>query len=148
MLYVHCTNLQNYSDKDFDSAWYKIMRSLSANEFETFWNEFTTKYSSGRTRQNMMHLRNEWLREGQKECLVEAQPNKYLHLGIGVTYRAEDAYAYNKSYFNSKKIKVDVCSSQMNMQAAVNNQIDAVANRNALRRDRVFLDIDRQVFLR
>jgi hypothetical protein len=51
-----------------------------------------------KTQQCVSYLQNEWLKEGQRERLVEAWTNQYLHFGIRVTSRAEGAHAYIKRY--------------------------------------------------
>ena len=57
----------------------------------------------------MTYLQNEWLKPGQRERLVEAWTNQYLHFGVRVTSRAEGAHA--KRYLGGKKSKGDLYSS-------------------------------------
>jgi hypothetical protein len=67
------------------------------------------------------YLRNEWLKPGQSEHLVEAWTSQYLHFGIRVTSRVEGAHAYIKRYLKGKKTKGDLYSSWLLIKATVIN---------------------------
>ena len=94
----------------------------------------------------MTYLQNEWLKLGQKECLVEAWTSQYLHFGIRVTSRTKGAYAYIKRYLGGKKTKGDLYSSWLHIEAAVINQITAVSTRTSILQDRTPLDIDKKLY--
>ena len=94
----------------------------------------------------MTYLQNEWLKEGQRERLIEAWTSQYLHFGIRVTSRVEGAYAYIKRYLGGKKTKGDLYSSWLLIEAAVINQITAVLSRTSLQQDRAPLDIDKKLY--
>jgi hypothetical protein len=92
------------------------------------------------------YLQNEWLKPGQRERLVEAWTNQYLHFGIRVTSRAEGAHAYIKRYLGGKKTKGDLYSSWLLIKAAVINQITAVLSRTTIQQDRTPLNIDKKLY--
>jgi hypothetical protein len=91
-------------------------------------------------------LRNEWLKPGQRERLVEAWTSQYLHFGIRVTSRAEGAHAYIKRYLGGKKSKGDLYSLWLHIEAAVINQITAILTCTSTRRDYMLVNIDKKLY--
>jgi hypothetical protein len=98
------------------------------------------------TQQCVTYLQREWLKEGQRERLVEAWTGQHLHFGIRVTSRAEGAHAYIKRYLGGKKTKGDLYSSWLLIEAAVINQITAVSTRTSIQQDRAPLNIDKKLY--
>jgi hypothetical protein len=81
------------------------------------------------------YLQNEWLKPGQRERLVKAWTNQYLHFRIRVTSRAEGAHAYIKRYLRGKQTKRDFYSLWLLIKAAVINQITAVLSHTIIQQD-------------
>jgi hypothetical protein len=92
------------------------------------------------------YLQNEWLKEGQRECLVEAWTSQYLHFSIRVTLRIEGTHAYIKRYLGGKKTKGDLYSLWLLIEATVINQIITISSRTSLQQDRTPLDIDKKLY--
>jgi hypothetical protein len=130
----------------FEAAWRTIIQACTIEQFDKNWLDFQTIYSAPKTQQCITYLQKEWLKEGQRERLVEAWTNQYLHFGIRVTSRAEGAHAYIKRYLGGKKTKGDLYSSWLLIEAAVINQITAVSSRTSLQQDRTPLDIDKKLY--
>jgi hypothetical protein len=80
----------------------------------------------------MIYLRNEWLKPGQRECLVEAWTSQYLYFGIRVTSCTEGAYTYIKRYLGGKKTKGDLYTSWLLIEVVVINQITVISSRTSL----------------
>ena len=70
------------NQKAFNAAWRSIIQAPTIEQFDKQWLEFETQYLVPQTQQCVIYLQNEWLRPGQKERLVKAQTNQYLHFGI------------------------------------------------------------------
>ncbi|CAG8971729.1 hypothetical protein HYALB_00007209 [Hymenoscyphus albidus] len=142
-----CKNVVGEEDwKAFEAAWRIVIQAQTIEQFDKRWLEFQTQYSNPKTQQCVAYLQNEWLKPGQKERLVEAWTNQYLHFGIRVTSRAEGAHAYIKRYLGGKKTKGDLYSSWLLIEAAVINQITAVSTRISMLQDRAPLDIDKKLY--
>ena len=107
--------------------WRTIIRAQTIEQFDNYWLEFQDSILKPKTQQCVTYLQNEWLKEGQRERLVEAWTSQYLHFGIRVTSRGEGAHAYIKRYLGGKKSKGDLYSSWLHIEAAVINQITAVS---------------------
>ena len=136
-------------DKDwpaFEAAWRTIIQARTIEQFDKHWLNFQTQYSTPKTQQCVIYLQNEWLKPGQRERLVEAWTNQYLHFGIRVTSRAEGAHAYIKRYLGGKKSKGDLYLSWLLIEAAVINQITAVSSRTTIQQDRAPLNIDKKLY--
>ena len=92
------------------------------------------------------YLQNEWLKPGQKERLVAAWTDQYLHFSVRVTSRVEGAHAYVKRYLGGKKSKGDLLTTWLQIEVATINQIIAVSTRTNLQRDRSPIDIDKKLY--
>ena len=68
--------------KAFEAAWRTVIQARTIEQFDKQWLEFETQYLVPQTQQCVIYLQNEWLRPGQKECLVKAWTNQYLHFSI------------------------------------------------------------------
>ncbi|KAF5190520.1 Transposase [Thalictrum thalictroides] len=142
-----CKNIVGQEDwKSFEAAWRTVMQAQTIEQFDRRWLQFQTQYSNPKTQQCVIYLQNEWLKPGQRERLVEAWTNQYLHFGIRVTSRAEGAHAYIKRYLGGKKTKGDLYSSWLHIEAAIINQITAVSTRTSIQQDRAPLDIDKKLY--
>jgi MULE transposase domain len=130
----------------FEAAWRTVIQARTIEQFDKLWLEFKTQYSNLETQQCVTYLQNEWLKEGQRERLVDAWTSQYLHFGVRVTSRAEGAHAYIKRYLGGKKSKGNLYSSWLHIEAAVINQITAVSNRTSIQRDRTPVDIDKKLY--
>ena len=130
----------------FEAAWRRIIQARTIEQFDKHWLNFQTQYSTPKTQQCVTYLQNEWLKPGQRERLVEAWTNQYLHFGIRVTSRAEGAHAYIKRYLGGKKSKGDLYSSWLLIEAAVINQVIAVSTRTTIQQDRAPIDIDKKLY--
>ena len=116
----------------FEATWRTVIQARTIEQFDKHWLEFQTQYSTPKTQQCVIYLQNEQLKPGQRERLVEAWTNQYLHFGTRVTSRVEGAHAYIKRYLGGKKTKGDLYSSWLLIEAAVINQVTAVSTRTAL----------------
>ena len=142
-----CKNIVGHENWPiFQGAWREIIQASTVESFNNLWNAFKEKYSNHETHQYVEYLEKECLKEGQKERLVEAWTGQYLHFRIRVTSRAEAAHAYIKRYLGGKKSRGDLFSSWIHIEAAVVNQVSAVLNRTSIQRDRVPIDIDKNLF--
>jgi hypothetical protein len=130
---ANCKSIVGHDDWEaFEAAWRIVIQARTIQQFDEYWLEFQIKYANYKTQQCVTYLQNEWLKEGQRERLVEAWTNQYLHFGIRVTSRAEGAHAYIKRYLGGKKTKGDLYSSWLLIEAAVINQITAVSSRTTI----------------
>jgi hypothetical protein len=130
----------------FEAAWRTVIQARTIQQFDEYWLEFQAKYANTKTQQCVTYLQNEWLKEGQRERLVEAWTSQFLHFGLRVTSRAEGAHAYIKRYLGGKKTKGDLYSSWLLIEAAVINQITAISSRTSLQQDRAPLNIDKKLY--
>ncbi|KID94857.1 hypothetical protein MAJ_09156, partial [Metarhizium majus ARSEF 297] len=130
----------------FQAAWHAILAAPTIEQFDKLWLEFKTQYSNPKTYKCISYLQKEWLKDGQKERLLAAHTNQYLHFGIRTTSRNEGAHAYIKRYLGGKKSKGDLYSSWLRIEAAVINQIAAVSTRTNTLRDRIPIDIDKKLY--
>lgn len=89
----------------FQAAWHAILAAPTIEQFDKLWLEFKTQYSNPKTYKCISYLQKEWLKDGQKERLLAAHTNQYLHFGIRTTSRNEGAHAYIKRYLGGKKSK-------------------------------------------
>ena len=136
-------------DKDweaFEVAWRTVIQAPTIEQFDQHWLDFQAKYSAPTTQQCVTYLQREWLKEGQRERLVEAWTNQHLHFGIRLTSRAEGARAYIKRYLGGKKTKRDLYSSWLLIEAAIINQITAISTRTSIQQDRAPLNIDKKLY--
>ena len=144
---ANCKSLVGHEEwPAFEAAWRTVIQACTIEQFDKYWLDFQTQYSIPKTQQCITYLRNEWLKPGQRERLIEAWTNQYLHFGIRVTSRAEGAHAYIKQYLGGKKTKGDLYSSWLHIEAAVINQITAVSSRTTIQQDRAPLNIDERLY--
>jgi hypothetical protein len=142
-----CKSIVGHEDwPEFEAAWRTVLQAPIIEQFDKQWLAFQTQYSKPKTQQCVVYLQNEWLKEGQKERLIDAWTNQYLHFGVRVTSRAEGAHAYIKRYLGGKKTKGDLYSSWLRIEAAVINQITAVSTRTSILQDRAPLNIDKKLY--
>ena len=92
------------------------------------------------------YLENGWLKEGQRERLLQAYTNYYLHFGITTTSRVEGAHAYIKRYLGGKKNRGSLLTYWLNIERAVINQLTVVTVRTNQSRDYTPLGLDRRLF--
>jgi hypothetical protein len=136
-------------DKDwevFEVVWRTVIQAPTIEQFDQHWLQFQTQYTTPKTQQCIAYLQKEWLKEGQRERLVKAWTDQYLHFGIRVTSRAEGAHAYIKRYLGGKKTKGDLYSSWLLIEAAIINQITAISTRTSIQQDRAPLNIDKKLY--
>ena len=144
---ANCKSTVGQNDWEaFEAAWRTVIQARTIQQFDEYWLEFQAKYANNKTQQCITYLQNEWLKEGQKERLVEAWTSQVLHFGLRVTSRAEGAHAYIKRYLGGKKTKGDLYSSWLLIEAAVINQITAVSSRTTIQQDRAPLNIDKKLY--
>lgn len=87
---ANCKSIVGQDDWEaFEAAWRTVYQARTIQQFDEHWLEFQAKYSNQKTQQCITYLQNEWLKEGQRERLVEAWTSQYLHFSIRVTSRAE-----------------------------------------------------------
>jgi hypothetical protein len=132
--------------KAFQGAWRTVIQAQTIEKFDELWLEFKTQYSNPKTQQCVTYFQNEWLKEGQRERLVEAWTSQYMHFGVRVTSGGEGAHAYIKRYLGGKESKGDLYSSWLCIEAAVINQITAVSTRASTARDHIPIDIDKNLY--
>ena len=98
-----CKSIVGHKDwPAFEAAWHTVIQAHIIEQFDKYWLDFQTQYSTPKTQQCVTYLQNKWLKPGQRERLVEAWTSQYLHFGIRVTSRAEGAHAYIKRYLGGK----------------------------------------------
>jgi hypothetical protein len=56
----------------FKAAWHTVIQARTIEQFDKHWLDFQAQYSTLKTQQCVTYLQNEWLKEGQRERLVEA----------------------------------------------------------------------------
>lgn len=133
--------------KAFEAAWQSVIQARTVEQFDSSWLEFKTKYSlNPETQYCVTYLQNEWLKPGQKERLVEAWTNQYLHFGIQVTSCVEGAHAYLKRYLGGKKSKGDLFTAWLWIEAAIINQITAISTCTNKEQDFAPIDIDKKLY--
>jgi hypothetical protein len=60
---------------EFDTTWRRVIQARVRQEFDNNWLEFQVKYSGSKTQECVRYLKDEWLRDGQRERLVAAWTN-------------------------------------------------------------------------
>lgn len=85
----HCKPILKTDERwiEFDSLWRKIVAAKTIEHYEESWAQFQSKYSTGETGSCVAYLRNQWLKDGQRERLIIAWTSEYQHFGINVTSR-------------------------------------------------------------
>jgi hypothetical protein len=144
---ANCKNRIGEKWKEFETGWRSVIQAPTVKQFESLWLEFKTQYSSTpETQYCVTYLQNEWLKPGQKERLVAAWTNQYLHFGVRTTSRVEGAHAYIKRYLGGSKSKGDLLSSWLHIEAAVINQIIAISIRTNQQRDNTPINVERTIY--
>ena len=145
---ANCKNrIGEENQKAFETTQRSVIQARTIEQFDILWLEFKTQYSSTPKAQSYVtYLQNKQLKPSQKERLIEAQTNQYLHFGIRVTSRAEGAHAYIKRYLGGNKSKGDLFSLWLQIEKAIINQITAVSTRTNIQRDRTPVDINKKLY--
>ena len=80
---ANCKSIVGHEDwLVFEAAWRAVIQARMIEQFDKHWLEFQAQYSNPKTQQCVTYLQNEWLKEDQRERLVEAWTSQYLHFGI------------------------------------------------------------------
>ncbi len=96
---------------EFYSLWRTLISLPTIEQFEESWLNFYTRYSTPKTQRCLDYLQKEWLKDGQKQRLLSAYTDYYLHFGLRTTSRVESSHVYIKRYLGGKKSKGDLFSS-------------------------------------
>ena len=70
---ANCKSIIGHEDwPAFKAAWRTVIQAHTIEQFDKYWLDFQTQYSTPKTQQCVIYLQNEWLKPGQRERLVEA----------------------------------------------------------------------------
>ncbi|KAI0993426.1 hypothetical protein K3495_g14758 [Podosphaera aphanis] len=132
--------------EELDALWRGIIPAATVEQYTHLWTAFKTKYSNEKTGSCGSYLENGWLKESERERLLQAYTDRHLHFGVRTTSRAEGVHAYIKRYLAGKKSRGSLLTSWLNIGRAVINQLTVVTVRTNVSRDRTPLGLDRRLF--